>query len=55
MSIAKAVSNIKAVTTASKIVNQTAIQVIKQKASGNIYCAPSKFSPNANKLIDGAI
>ena len=38
----------------SKIVNPSAISAI-QKAAKSVYAHPSKYSPNAPKLVDGAI
>ena len=45
----------KQVTSISKVVSQDALDILSQKLSNNIYAVPSRTSPNAEKLKDGAI
>lgn len=39
----------------SKVVTQEALEAVSQKLTNNIWAIPSRSSPNAEKLIDGAI
>lgn len=45
----------KNITALSKVVNKEALQVIESKLTNNIWALSSRSSPNADKLIDGAI
>jgi hypothetical protein len=44
-----------AVTALSKATSAEAAVAISQKLEGNIWATPSRDSPNAEKLLDGAI
>ncbi len=45
----------KNLTALSKCITQEALEAVTAKLSGNIWAVPSRTSPNAEKLIDGAI
>lgn len=45
----------KSISAVSKVVNQQALEAVTQKLTNNIWAIPSRSSPNAAKLIDGAI
>jgi ETC complex I subunit conserved region len=45
----------KNVTALSKCITQEALEAVTAKLNGNIWAVPSRTSPNAAKLIDGAI
>ena len=45
----------KNITAVSKVVTQEALEAVSQKLAGNIWAVPSRSSPNAAKLKDGAI
>ena len=50
-----AISTSKAVTAVSRALTQEAQAAVSQKLVTNIYATPSRDSPNAEKLKDGAI
>ena len=43
------------VTALSRAVKADAVAVLNQKLEGNVWATPSRDSPNAEKLKDGAI
>ena len=45
----------KNITALSKCITQEALEAVTAKLNGNIWAVPSRSSPNAEKLIDGAI
>ncbi len=45
----------KQISAVSKVVTQEALEAVSQKLTNNIWAIPSRSSPNASKLIDGAI
>ena len=48
-------SNAKLSTALTKVVNQQALEAITSKLSHNVWAVPSRTSPNADKLVDGAV
>lgn len=53
--MSKIVKAAKQVSAVSKAVTQDAAVAVQQKLENNIYATPSRDSPNAEKLKDGAI
>ena len=45
----------KHISAVSRVVTQEALEAVSQKLVNNIWAIPSRSSPNADKLIDGAI
>ena len=45
----------KNITMLSKAVTQEALEAVSAKLQNNIWAIPSRSSPNAAKLVDGAI
>ena len=45
----------KSISAVSRVVTQEALEAVSAKLANNIYAIPSRSSPNAQKLIDGAI
>ena len=44
----------KTISSVSRVVNQQALEAITQKLTNNVWAIPSRSSPNAEKLKDGA-
>ena len=45
----------KNITAVSRVVNQQALEAVSQSLKNNIWAVPSRLSPNAEKLKDGAV
>lgn len=45
----------KNITAVSKVVSEEALEILANKLKDNIWAVPSRASPNAEKLKDGAI
>ena len=45
----------KAISAISRVVTQEALEAVSSKLPGNVWAIPSRSSPNAAKLVDGAI
>ncbi len=45
----------KNITAVSKVVTQEALEAVSQKLVNNVWAIPSRQTPNAEKLLDGAI
>ena len=45
----------KNITAISKVVTQEALEAVSKGLKDNIWCVPSRYAPNAEKLKDGAV
>jgi len=45
----------KSISAVSRVVTQEALEAVSSKLLNNVWAMPSRLSPNAAKLVDGAI